>query len=311
MPSPCGIRPRECLIFAASVILATIHGVAQANPDPEGPEFHRVGTTLAPSGDPATATGNASATGTGTATGAASGTASAIGSATATASSKTRGSAPPEATVFLFREAEEAYRTRRWDVALDNYRRVVALQPDHAGAWLRIGNLHHRRGQWLAAASAYRKAADRAARDGAAAEPDGAVAGNPSPAAGPRDIQAKALLNLASVNLELAEAALTQAAALSRASTDQAPAGEAIAEQARRLADRLQGRLATPTGPSGPTVATGPSGPSGPTGPTGPTGSSRPHASTSTVHEIQPPGSLRSAGSATPVIEYLHGAPSR
>jgi len=317
MRNPSGISPRECLVVAASVILATIHGVASASLDPEGPELHWIGTALAPSGSAASAPRDGSAAGTGTAsgtaTGSATGTASGAENATVGSigigapSSKARRSAPPEAAALLLREAEEAYRARRWDIALEAFRRVVALDSEHAGAWLRIGNLHHRRSQWLSAASAYRKAADRAARDGAAPEPGSAVSGNPSSDVGLRDIQAKALLNLASVNLEMAEAALTQAAALSRTSTEQAPAGEVVAEQARRLAERLQGRFPIPTGATAASTAPKSTFTTVPT--SAPTSGLR--GTASSVQEIPPSGSLRSPGGTTPVIEYLRGAPAR
>lgn len=89
--------------------------------------------------------------------------------------------------------AEGAYRRGQWSLAMEGFKAVLAVDPDNARALLRVGNLHQRRGQWLSAASAYRKAASRAEHlaDGA-------------------DLRARALLNLAAVNLELASAALAE-----------------------------------------------------------------------------------------------------
>ena len=125
----------------------------------------------------------------------------------------------------LVEEAESAYRAQRWETALDAYKAVVALQPEYAHGWLRIGNLHQRRGQWLAAASAYRKSAEQAQR---------------SPGED-HATRTKALLNLASVNLEMAEAALGQAGA-----GGEGEGGELRRRQAQ-LTDRLQAGFETAT----------------------------------------------------------------
>ena len=94
----------------------------------------------------------------------------------------------------MLADADAAYRARRWSLALEGLNAIVALEPDHAQAWLRIGNVHQQRRQWLSAASAYRKAARR---DDAAGGADQVT-------------RAKALINLASVNVELANAALAE-----------------------------------------------------------------------------------------------------
>ncbi len=98
----------------------------------------------------------------------------------------------------LIEQAERAYRAGDFSRALPLYRKVVQAEPEDAFAWLRIGNLQQRKSAWLPAAVAYRKAATAAARGA-------------SPA--PR-LRAKALLNLASVNLQLARSALTEFDAL-------------------------------------------------------------------------------------------------
>ena len=147
----------------------------------------------------------------------------------------------PEAIERMHADAEDAYRARRWSEAMQAFNAIVVLEPNHARAWLRIGNLHHRRNQLLSAASAYRKAAQRAtleertaARDRAAVAERAAAAGSllvPNPvdpldAFAPRGpasreaasssaarsdhTRAKALINLAMVNVELARSALAE-----------------------------------------------------------------------------------------------------
>ena len=142
-------------------------------------------------------------------------------------------------------DAEEAYRSRRWSEAMQAFNAIVVFEPNHARAWLRIGNLHHRRNQLLSAASAYRKAARRAPTADSAPAPQNvkvkAVPDEvwPSPIdpfdvfavrreaqreghnearRGPPpidtghgdDTRAKALINLALVNVELAQSALAE-----------------------------------------------------------------------------------------------------
>jgi len=146
---------------------------------------------------------------------------------------------PREAIERMHAEAEDAYRARRWSEAMQAFNAIVVLDPSHAQAWLRIGNLHHRRHQLLSAASAYRKAAKLAgsavhddAQQDSASPPDkgqqpsapGAIAAydmfgtprEPRSEAAPRNaalrdhVRAKALINLALVNVELAQAALAE-----------------------------------------------------------------------------------------------------
>lgn len=86
---------------------------------------------------------------------------------------------------------EAAYRSGRLDEASEAYERVVEGQPDDAHAWLRLGNVHHQRGDWFKALSAYRRAASR--RGGEGTDPA---------------LRAKALYNVALINLELARQTL-------------------------------------------------------------------------------------------------------
>ena len=147
-------------------------------------------------------------------------------------------------------DAEEAYRSRRWSEAMQAFNAIVVFEPNHARAWLRIGNLHHRRKQLLSAASAYRKAARRAPTGDDAPAPQTVKAvpneawpspneAWPSPidpfdvfgvrrqpqredpddarrvqattdAGHGDDTRTKALINLALVNVELAQSALAE-----------------------------------------------------------------------------------------------------
>jgi len=91
----------------------------------------------------------------------------------------------------LLEEGEAAYRERRIDASLAAFQRVVSLDPAQATAWLRLGNLHQLRGNLFKALAAYRRVASRSGGEGA------------DPA-----IRAKALYNLALINLELAQQSL-------------------------------------------------------------------------------------------------------
>src|SRR5690606_2477823 len=84
-------------------------------------------------------------------------------------------------------EAEGLYREARYDEAQRAFSAIVAADPGHAHAWLRIGNLMHRKRNWFDALSAYRKAA----------RPQADLA-----------IREKAVYNIALLNLELARHAL-------------------------------------------------------------------------------------------------------
>ncbi len=169
-------------------------------------------------------------------------------------------SAPVDAATIdrLLHEAEDAYAAARWGQALEAFKAVTTFDARNRQAWLRIGNLHQRRGHLLAAASAYRRAGQPGAgNDDAARVEDGA--GASLTGTSEASVRAKALLNLALVNLELAEAALNEAASLSPddrvvVTTNAAPAqaartpvdAELAAQQAgllarrQRIADRLE-----------------------------------------------------------------------
>lgn len=84
-------------------------------------------------------------------------------------------------------EAENLYRGSRFDDALTAFRAITDADPAHAHAWLRIGNILHRKREWFDALSAYRKAA--------------------RPQADPA-IREKAVYNVALLNLELARQAM-------------------------------------------------------------------------------------------------------
>ncbi|MCM5572013.1 DUF192 domain-containing protein [Burkholderiaceae bacterium FT117] len=83
--------------------------------------------------------------------------------------------------------AEGLYRGSRFDESLTAFRAIVDADPAHAHAWLRIGNILHRKREWFDALSAYRKAA-RPQADAA--------------------IREKAIYNVALLNLELARQAM-------------------------------------------------------------------------------------------------------
>jgi len=91
----------------------------------------------------------------------------------------------------LLEEGETAYRARNADAALAAFQRVVSLDPAQAQAWLRLGNLHQQRGDLFKALSAYRRVAARSGGDGV----------DPG-------LRAKALYNLALINLEFVQQSL-------------------------------------------------------------------------------------------------------
>ncbi len=121
----------------------------------------------------------------------------------------------------LLAEGEAAYRARRADEALAAFQRVVTLDPGHALAWLRIGNLHQQRRDWFKALAAYRRVAARSAGEGI------------DPA-----LRAKALHNLAMINLELAQQTLRTLERMGPAATaagPREPLSAAVAAARRRL----------------------------------------------------------------------------
>lgn len=119
-------------------------------------------------------------------------------------------------------QAEDAYRARRFDEALALYQRVLELQPASAGAWLRLGNVHHQRRDWFKAIAAYRRASARTLA-GVETEPV---------------VRAKAYYNVALVDLELARQSLRSLERLGSASVvvgDPAPLAREIERTRRRL----------------------------------------------------------------------------
>ncbi len=135
----------------------------------------------------------------------------------------------------LLEEGETAYRARRSDEAMAAFQRVVSLQPGHALAWLRIGNLHHQREDWFKALAAYRRAAARSGGEGTDA-----------------GLRAKALYNLALINLEMAQQTLRTLERIGPAATaagPREPLREAIRKSRSRL-DALAGAVSTTSEPS-------------------------------------------------------------
>ncbi len=121
----------------------------------------------------------------------------------------------------LLAEGEAAYRSRRSDAALAAFEQVVAMEPDHALAWLRVGNLHQQRRDWFKALGAYRRAAARTTGEGT------------DPA-----LRAKALYNLAMINLELVQQtlrALERMGPHAAAAGPRAPLSAAVAAARQRL----------------------------------------------------------------------------
>lgn len=127
----------------------------------------------------------------------------------------------PDALARLLEEGEAAYRARRHDEALAVFQRVVAIDPAQTQAWLRLGNLHHRRGKWFEALSAYRRVAARGSGDGVDAS-----------------LRAKALYNLALINLDLAQQSLRTLERIGPAAAaagEREPLSEAVQSVRRRL----------------------------------------------------------------------------
>lgn len=122
----------------------------------------------------------------------------------------------------LLDEGEAAYRARNADAALAAFERVVSLDPAQAPAWLRLGNLHHQRGDLFKALAAYRRVASRSSGDGV----------DPG-------LRAKALYNLALLNLELAQQSLRALERIGPAAAvagPREPLSAAIQAAQRRLA---------------------------------------------------------------------------
>ena len=99
---------------------------------------------------------------------------------------------------------------------------MVSLDPNQAAAWLRVGNLHQLRGDLFRALAAYRRVASRSGGDGADA-----------------GLRAKALYNLALINLELAQQSLRTLERIGPAAAaagSREPLSAAVQAARRRLA---------------------------------------------------------------------------
>lgn len=184
-------------------------------------------------------------------------------------------------------QAEEAYRARRFDEAVARYDRLLALQPSNAHAWLRLGNVHHRRRDWFKALAAYRRAGARS------------LAGVETEA----PVRAKAIYNVALINLELARQSLRSLERLGDAAVaagDPAPLAGEIARTQRRLdAFPASGIVSRPAA----TAVSTPAPASTPASPRASTPASKAGASA-------PAGSpLQRKGEELPRVDYIRGEP--
>ena len=156
--------------------------------------------------------------------------------------------------------AERHYRENRLEDALKMFREIIDLDPGHAHAWLRVGNVLHRNREWFDALTAYRRAA--------------------RPQADPV-IREKAVYNIALLNLELARQAIRR---LERMRTDE-PGSPAMQERSgltdgslRSLTDQLSSSYRTLSGARGKTDEPRPALPAA---------ASSPGASSSSVSEVE------------------------
>jgi tetratricopeptide (TPR) repeat protein len=196
----------------------------------------------------------------------------------------------------LMADGEAAYRARRADEALAAFQRVVALDPGHALAWLRIGNLHQQRRDWFKALAAYRRVAARSSGEGI------------DPA-----LRAKALHNLAMINLELAQQTLRTLERMGPAAAaagPREPLSAAVAAARRRLE-----AFAPPGGPSRSATtstarpaAAASSAPAPVPAPRAPSGA-RPSQKGSSRAAASASASAHAAEPELPQIDYIRGAP--
>ncbi|MBW7925055.1 MAG: tetratricopeptide repeat protein [Burkholderiaceae bacterium] len=160
---------------------------------------------------------------TATATGSAAAPRSTLQSASQRAAGREAVAPPsPSELAALQTQAEDAYRARRFDEAVAGYERLLALQPSNAQAWLRLGNVHHQRHDWFKALAAYRRAAARS-HAGVETEPS---------------LRAKAIYNVALINLELARQSLRsleQLGEAAAAAANPAPLAREVERTQRRL----------------------------------------------------------------------------
>jgi len=181
--------------------------------------------------------------------------------------------ASPAERSLLQAQAEEAYRARRFEEAVVRYDRLLALQPSDAHAWLRLGNIHHQRRDWLKALTAYRRASART------------LAGVETEAS----LRAKAIYNVALVNLELARQSLRsleQLVEAGNAGADPAP----LRRQVERTQERLEA-LSTSAMIDRPTPAAAPAG-----------------ATKAAASDSARAASARD-GTVPPKVDYIRGVP--
>lgn len=195
----------------------------------------------------------------------------------------------------LLEEGEAAYRGRRREAALVAFQRAVTIAPDQAFAWLRLGNLHHQRGDAFKALAAYRRAASRGSGEGT------------DPA-----LRAKALYNLALINLDLAQQTLRTLERIGPPATTAGPREPlaAAVQAARRRLEAFAG-----FGERG-TPAEGANRPdTGPTQPAATKGAPAPRAGAARTGAARPGAPRRGAAAGEggeaelPRVDYIRGAP--
>ncbi len=129
-------------------------------------------------------------------------------------------------------KAEANYRARRLDAAMEQFGMIAAMD-NHPFAWLRIGNICHRRGDVSGAFDAYQRA--RASASGAERF---------------AELQARAVMNLALLGLDQAQVALEDLGLPDR----QRASGRWVDEVRLRL-DELAGTLTEPQAGGGGNIA--------------------------------------------------------
>ncbi len=177
----------------------------------------------------------------------------------------------------LIKEAEGLYVAGQVGEAIAGFRTVVRVDPVNAIAWLRLGNLHHRRAEPVLAMDAYRRAASIATD-----EPDG----------GDVELQAgfKSLVNLAILHAEQMDATLTRLEAMAQPPVDVDALGR-LRERHRVGQQRTQAAQTSAT-----LRGTDPGGA---------------RAIEQRVTVAAASGQRRDGPAALPSVQYLSGAPSR
>lgn len=207
-------------------------------------------------------------------------------------STGTRADSRTEDAATWLEQGEAAYLARRDDEAIAMFERVVEVQPERAHAWLRLGNLHHRRGAWFKSLSAYRRVAFRTQGEGT----------DPS-------LRAKALFNVALINLELAQQALRTLERMGPGAARSLridPLGAAIEETRRRLSELgFTDALEPSVSPlRGPVPRSSPS-----TSSSSPSASSASSSSTGALPPREPHRTAKDARAARSRVDYFRGEP--